>query len=136
MKILTDELKKFEGFKEQVYLDPLGFSTCGWGHHLYPGSRVSQACCEEFFKNDVADAVNDFMKLPRSYQEHLNEARRRVITHLIFWIGLPKALTFKKMWKAIENDDFDTASNELTNSKLLEQVPVRCMYLASQLRKG
>lgn len=136
MDKLTDELRKFEGVKNEVYLDPLGFPTCGVGHHLYAGSKVPPECVEAFFKADVADAISEFAKLPLSYRKHLNPDRRRVITHLLFWIGLPRVLGFKKMWKAIEADDFNTAADELTNSKLYEQVPIRCLYLANQLRKG
>jgi lysozyme len=88
----------------------------------------------------VADAVRDSNKLKkalgRETVKHLNEARARVIVEMIFNMGYPKVLQFKKMWEAIKQNDFKVAAAEMLNSRWATQVKGRAEVLAKIMEEG
>jgi len=136
MYTLEEEIKRDEGYRGEVYLDPLGFPTCGWGHHLYVGSKINETIAKEFLRMDIASAVNDFSRLPTRWRKKLDEARRRVIINMIFNMGLQKVLQFKKMWHAIEEENFEVAAAEMLDSRWSRQVKGRATRLAAQMKEG
>lgn len=136
MKLLEKRIKEHEGFRDRVYLDSEGKPTCGWGHHLWVGSKVPLVACEEFLKMDLASAVSGFSTIPPVWRKRLNTARARVITEMIFNMNTQKVLQFRKMWEAIERADFETASKEMVDSKWAEQVKSRAVLLAEIMRTG
>lgn len=118
MDALIADLKQDEGFRAEVYLDSEGLLTCGWGHYLRVGSRVPLEACEAFFKQDLADAVSSFRTIPPIYRRRLNPARARVITNMIFNMGIARTMGFHRMWACIEAGDFEgAAENILWNDK-------------------
>lgn len=133
---LTDDLKRHEGYKDKVYLDPLGKPTCGWGHHLWVGSRINEIIANEFLKMDIADIITDFWKIEKKYREKLNGTRRRVIMNMLFNMGLPKVLGFKKMWKCILAEDWPGAKREMLNSTWAIQVGQRAIELSNMMLEG
>lgn len=136
MQQLEKTLKRHEGFKDEVYLDSLGFPTCGWGHHLWVGSKVPLECCEAFFKQDVAQAIRDFQTIARSMRKNLDTTRSRVIVMMIFQMGLQRVMQFKKMWTAIHDKDWERASQEMLDSKWAEQTKARAVELALIMKTG
>ena len=46
MEKLIEQIKKHEGFRNYVYLDSLGYPTCGYGHHLYVGSPITETIAQ------------------------------------------------------------------------------------------
>ena len=136
MDALINSIKRHEGFRDRVYLDSEGKLTCGWGHYLWVGSKVPSLCCEEFFKQDLADAVNAFRTIPPIFRRQLNPVRARVITEMIFNMNVSKVLQFRQMWEAIEARDFERAADEMLSSKWATQVGQRAVELAEIMRKG
>lgn len=136
MELLIESIKRHEGFRDRIYLDSEGKPTCGWGHYLYVGSKVPLAACEEFFKQDIADAVSSFQTIQPYLRRQLNPTRARVITEMIFNMNIQKVLQFRKMWEAIEIRDFETAAKEMMDSKWAEQTKGRAIELAEIMRKG
>lgn len=136
MDKLAESLRKNEGRRNQVYLDSEGKLTGGIGHHFWVGSKIPDEAIEAFFKQDIADAVSEFMKLPANYRKKLDPARRRVIVEMIFNMNLPKVLGFKKFWAAVEVEDWNTATMELIDSKWARQVKSRAIKLAELFRLG
>lgn len=137
MQQLMEDLKKYEGYRDRVYLDSKGFQTCGWGHHLYVGSRINEIIAEEFLKLDISSAIIEFWKLPIKYRNKLNLVRRRVIVHMIFNMNLPKVLGFVKFWGHVENENWKGAKLEMLNSKwAMEDVGQRAVDLANVFENG
>jgi len=137
MNLLIESIKRHEGFRDRIYLDSENKLTCGWGHYLWVGSKVPLECCEAFFKQDIADAVASFRTLiPPSMRKHLNVNRARVITEMIFNMNAHKVLGFRKMWEAIERNDFEAAAEEMLSSKWAEQTKGRAVELAATMKKG
>ena len=134
---VEERIKLHEGFRDHVYLDSLGKLTCGWGHHLYPGSKVPVEVCDIFFKQDLRAAEHDYQTLiGTSLREKLNVCRGHVIVEMVFNMGIQKVLQFRKMWSAIYDGDFDRAAAEMLASTWASQVGQRAITLAELMRKG
>ena len=58
----------------------------------------------------------NIVRLRKSVSSH--EQAFEVICELSFWLGLPKLLMFKNLREALRQKDYDTAANELLDSKL------------------
>lgn len=116
MEILEIRVKSHEGNPGKIYRDSKGFLSCGWGHLLYEGSRVPLEAAEAFFRQDMKDAFSSFMTILPAKRRKLNTARVRVIIELLFAMNLQKVLQFKKMWEAIEKDDWEEAGAQLLDS--------------------
>ena len=136
MDILAERIKRHEGFRNHIYLDSEGFVTGGYGHHFYPGSRLPVDVAEILFKQDLALAVSDYAKIAPSLRKKLNMIRARVIVEMLFNMGLQKVLQFVKMWKAIGEDNFELAANEMLASKWASQVGQRAVELANIMKTG
>jgi lysozyme len=136
MDKLIESIKRHEGFKDAVYLDSEGKPTCGWGHYLWIGSKVPLEASEAFFKQDIAEAVSEFSKLPSRFRNRLNESRRRIVVELIFNMNLQKILQFKKFWAAVELEDWVEAKAQLLDSRWATQVKGRAIELANRFLEG
>ena len=136
MEILIESIKRHEGYRDKVYLDSEGHLTCGWGHCLRLGTKVPIEASEAFFKADLAMAVSDYIRLPKKLTDNLNVSRKRVIVEMIFNIGLPKLLGFKKMLAATEAQDWKEAAAQMRDSRWAVQVKGRAQELADIYEKG
>mgnify|MGYP001268883491 CR=1 FL=1 len=122
MEKLIASCKLGEGFRDKIYPDTEGNPTCGWGHYLRLGSKVPLEACEAFFKQDIADAVASYRTILPHLRKKLNTSRARVITEMIFNMGLTHVLQFRKMWEAIEKEDFEEAAAQMMDSHWSEDV--------------
>lgn len=136
MDKLVESIKRHEGYRDSVYKDSLGYLTLGWGHLLAEGSKVPLEVSEAFLKADIASAVSDFYRLPRNLQVKLNETRKRIVTELIFNIGLHKVLLFARFWIAVQAEDWPTAKAELLDSQWARQVKGRAVEMADIFERG
>jgi len=127
--------KKYEGFRDRIYLCPAGKPTVGWGHHLAINSLVPKSACQILFKHDYAQAEKDYDSLGLS----LDPIRRIIIVDLLFNMGLPSVLGFKRMLHALHCRDFEAASQELMDSKYFKHdhnCSGRALNNANTLRTG
>ena len=136
MKKLEEMLKRHEGLRLDVYRDSLGNKTIGYGHLIQGPHLIDKDMAERLLRYDMHLAVDAFFTLPTEIRINLNENRRRVLMNMIFNLGLPKLLGFKKMLKAIENDDYDGAADEMLDSRWAKQVRGRAIELADIMRRG
>jgi lysozyme len=138
MQKLVDDLKQEEGLRLAVYLDHLGHPTVGYGCRVQVGDKINMKTAEALFAYRLSSVISDFYRIPRSRTKHLNETRRRVICKMIYQMGLTGTLAFKRMWAAIERDDFDTAADEILDSTFARdpKTAARAGRLAEEMRKG
>jgi len=137
MEILIDQLRRHEGLRLDPYKDSLGYSTIGYGHKITGPHLIDKEIAEAIFRHDVAQAVNDSYRIPRDLRSHLNQTRMRVITNMIYNMGLRGTMLFKRMWAAIERDDFKTAADEMLDSRWArKQVGNRAIELSEIMRRG
>ena len=129
--------KLSEGGKAFQYPDRDGWAI-GYGSQIskdqYP-EGLDEAEVEALFFKDVSSHVSDAISLPLFFK--LNESRRIVICDMVYSLGKKGVLDFKKMWEAIEKEDWEVARKELLDSDYHRRdVGVRAINLADILLSG
>ena len=150
-----EELIKHEGLKLQVYQDTLGIDTIGIGRNLEDRGITKQELDELDIPNidhvyeygiTEADAVylatNDVQiveeELVRAHPcvDRLDAVRQLICIDMAFNMGVPRLCKFKKMWAAIEAEDYPTAAKEMLDSRWATQVKGRATKLANAMHNG
>lgn len=128
-----EQLKVDEGFRGQPYKCTADKLTIAFGRNL-EANPLTEDEGTYLLKNDLEIVEN---KLDgRDFFEKLNSVRKDVIINMTFNIGLGGILRFKNMIKAILDDDYEHAANEMLNSKWARQVGARAERLAKKMKLG
>jgi lysozyme len=133
MDKLRANISQAEGLRLKPYRDSEGFLSIGYGRCL-DTRGISRAEAEMLLDEDIFVACEQYRKIPKT--ENLNTNRQRVITEMIFNLGLAGCLNFKRMWAAIEQGDFNLAAIEMLDSKWATQVKGRAIRMADDMRAG
>ena len=133
MQRLIDQIKRHEGFRSKVYRCSEGVETIGYGRNLRDVG-VSMAEAEMMLTADIHRSRIEAETLP--YWDDLNAVRKGVVINVLFNIGLPSWLRFKKANAALAVGDYETAALEMLDSKWATQVGGRAIELARQMRTG
>ena len=125
-----------EGYRDEVYLDSLGKPTCGWGHLLAVGTKVPPAASEAFFDQDFRVAMADYLSMVREYSLNLDPVRRAVLIDMLYNMGLTRVRRFVLMIKALQNEDWELAAEEMVDSRWYRQTKTRAKELVEMMREG
>lgn len=128
LKDETDNILSEEGFESAVYLDSMGIGTIGHG--------LTWMTEEESSNIVYKRAPGSLMWLTNAQPMLLNKPDEvsMITYHMAYQMGLEGVLNFKKMWAAIEVDDYVTAAAEMINSRWAMQTPARANRLADRMR--
>ena len=125
-----------EGFYAETYFCPAGKLTQGFGRNLevHPLSddekeelnedgSVSKEVAEKWALKELSECE---YKLSQNiiYQKQ-TEVRKAVLLDMCFNIGYSGLMKFKKMWFALGERDYTTASREMKDSKYYTDVKSR-----------
>ena len=139
---LRKELEIDEGCVKKIYLDHLGYKTCGIGHlckegepewRLNVGDPVSDERVAELFEKDISWTINDCGKLLPDF-DMLPETVQLVFANMAFNLGVNRLGNFKRLIAAIEAGDWPSAADEMHDSKWRRQVPARAERLIKRMR--
>lgn len=142
---ILEYIKHWEGFVSKPYLCPAGKLTIGYGRNiqdrqlsareyriLFPNKTISEAMialdrdgiseksATMLLKIDV-DAIIYQLNSER-WTGELSKLRFMVIVDMAYNMGYYGLLGFKKMIKAIKEEDYEKASDEIRDSKYYKQV--------------
>jgi len=131
---LAEQLKKHEGLRLKPYTDTVGKLTLGIGRNLEDKGITEQEAL--FMLNNDVDYFYDKIKKEINWFWALNDARQNALVNMAFNLGVNGLLTFKNTLFLIANGSFDSAAEEMLNSKWAEQVGYRADELAEQMRTG
>tara|TARA_Y100001970_G_scaffold16576_1_gene18666 strand:- start:43169 stop:43621 length:453 start_codon:yes stop_codon:yes gene_type:complete len=126
---LKKRIKTNEGFSARPYKDQLGYYTIGYGHLIkknestYLKKNFTKKHFEHLFEKDFCLAVNFYKKFFCSNSFKKNE--RELLIEMIFQIGGPGVLKFKKMINNIKNNKKYMAALEMKKSIWYKQTPAR-----------
>jgi len=150
-----EELIKHEGLKLQVYKDTLGIDTIGIGRnledrgiskeeldaldiptidHIYEYG-ITEADAVYLAENDV-QIVEEELVRAHPCVDRLDSVRQLILIDMAFNMGVPRLCKFKKMWAAVEAEDFPTAAKEMLDSRWAKQVKGRATKLANAMHNG
>ena len=78
--------------------------------------------------NDLQRAEKEEKKLPGF--DNCSQVRQDVLIEMVFNLGLPRVLGFRKMLAALSNDDYSEAARQMLDSKWHKDVGNRADRLA------
>jgi lysozyme len=130
-------LRADEAEVPHAYQDSQGYWTIGVGRLIDKrrggGLRPDEIAL--MLENDITAAEEDCRILfPRF--DSLSDARKVVLCSMAFNLGRGGLAAFKRLRKAIDAADYETASAEMLHSSWALQVGRRAERLAKQMREG
>ena len=131
-----DSIKSHEGFRLDPYRCTEGFLTGGYGHKILEGEEVptTKEGWEALFDKDFEKAWSDMEILCETHNLPENEEMMSILCEMIFQLGFTGVSKFKKMIKALQEENMEEASNQMKQSKWYVQTPNRCVALAERMR--
>ena len=131
---LLDQLKIDEGFESKPYQDSLGVWTVGYGRNL-DDVGISESEAAQMLRHDMQVAIDE-CAAAMVFWPDLNDTRQEVLANMMFNMGRGRFLGFKKMLAALAVAEYDTAADEMLDSRWARQVKSRAKRLAAQMRAG
>ncbi|MFZ0814552.1 MAG: glycoside hydrolase family protein [Terriglobales bacterium] len=131
---LTDQLIRDEGLRLEPYTDTVGKITIGVGRNLSDvGISVVEA--QQLLVNDIANAT---ARLEETFPwtAGLDEVRRAALLNMAFNMGIRGLSQFQNFLAAMRTGDWESARNEMLNSRWAQQVGARAQRLAIQIETG
>ena len=139
---LRKELERDEGVRYEIYLDHLGYPTFGIGHLITKydpergvsvGREISNERVQAAFQNDIAIVLTDCKKLYIEF-EYLPEEVQLIIANMMFNMGYTRLRKFKGMKRGVDARDWETAADEMVDSRWYNQVQRRADRLVVRMR--
>jgi lysozyme len=131
---LKQQLIRHEGLELLPYKCTAGKLTIGVGRNI-EDRGISYDEAMFLLENDL---ILYTAELEKSFPvvKDLNDVRVLTLLNMAFNLGITKLRQFKMMWAAIEDNDFEAASQEMLNSKWARDVGNRSLELSEQMRTG
>lgn len=140
MEQLIKLIEKEEGWIASPYYCSEGYPTVGYGFKIglkdasLPQFTLPKAAGKVWLRVLLKDLEEYFES--KDWFDQLTPARRAIIISMAYQMGISGVLKFKKMIKALEAQDYITASNEMLQSRWASQTPGRANRHAMQLQGG
>ena len=140
---LREKLKIDEGCVYEIYNDHLGYPTFGIGHlvresdpeHGSPlGTAVSEGRVIEAFDADIEIVLSDCNTLYPDFED-LPEEAQQIIANMMFNLGRPRLSKFVGMKRGVDAKDWDSAADEMVDSRWYRQVGARADRLVNRMRE-
>lgn len=142
-------LELHEGRSFKVYKCTAGARTIGVGHNLdawatpaqirrFERSGATNEEIEQLLTRDIARVrgeLNRHFGEERWFQR-LSPVRRLVLEDMCFNLGIGRLKEFKRMFRALQREDFSAAASEMLDSQWAKQVGQRSRRLAEMMRSG
>ena len=138
MEDLEKRIKHHEGYRNMVYRDTLGKRTIGWGHLCRKDETweddtgYPEEVLQHYFDIDFDTAIAGADRLCGNM--NLPEKAEEIIIEMCFQLGETGVSKFKNMLSALEKKDFQTAADEMMDSRWAKQTPNRAKELSETMR--
>ena len=135
---LKEEIKLHEGFVPRTYKDSLGKRTIGFGHLCVEPEQWDDD--KEYTKEELNVVFEKDFNEALKNAEHLigersiNDTAKEVIIEMVFQLGIGGVGKFKKLWSALDREDYGEASFQMLDSLWAKQTPARAGKLAGKMR--
>lgn len=137
MSKLTELLKDWEGYRQFVYSDHLGYETVGIGRCIAEGVGVgiSESEAEYLLEQDLSRVEKELID-SFDWYETLDQCRRDALKSMCFQMGLPNLKTFKNALSSMSLGDFKEAKTHFLQSKWARQTPGRALTTSDMIETG
>tara|TARA_R110000737_G_scaffold280840_1_gene287471 strand:- start:123 stop:563 length:441 start_codon:yes stop_codon:yes gene_type:complete len=139
---LREELMADEGCVMKIYEDHLGLKTVGIGHlcresdpefDMEVGAPISEERVMELFDQDMSWTFRDCIRLLPEFNDLPDEVRM-IVANMMFNLGAKRLSGFSRLLAAIEREDWNSAADEMVDSRWHKQVPERSGRLIQRMR--
>lgn len=131
-RTLADKLvSEDEALTLKPYHCSAGKLTIGYGRNL-EDNGISYEVAELMKAEDIS-AADNFLSAQAWYKE-LSGVRKAVLISMYFNLGWPRLTGFRKFLKALLAEDYNTAHDEMLDSRWALQVGVRAQRLALMMK--
>ena len=137
---LKEQIKEHEGFVPRTYKDSLGKRTIGFGHLCVEPEQwdddkeYTREELERVFDKDFDEALKNAESLIG--ERSINFIAKQVIIEMVFQLGIGGVGKFKKMWSALDGEDYGEASFQMMDSLWAKQTPNRAEKLSQKMRSA
>ena len=137
---LKEQIKEHEGFVPKTYKDSLGKRTIGFGHLCVEPEQwdddkeYTREELERVFDKDFDEALKNAESLIG--KRSINFIAKQVIIEMVFQLGIGGVGKFKKMWLALDKEDYGEASFQMMDSLWAKQTPNRAEKLSQKMRSA
>ena len=140
---LREQLKIDEGCVYEIYNDHLGYPTFGIGHLVRDsdpecgsplGTAVSEGRVIEAFAADIEIVLSDCNTLYPDFED-LPEEAQQIIANIMFNLGRPRLSKFVGMKRGVDVKDWNSAADEMVDSRWYRQVGARADRLVNRMRE-
>ena len=131
---LIESVKESEGFRSKVYKCTEGYDTIGYGFAIKDLELDEDICHQILVKklDDLIDKANN--KFP--FLLEIPDEKADIVYEMIYQMGLNGVSKFKKMLKALEDQDFEKASVEMLDSLWAKQTPNRALKMSNKMKSN
>jgi len=140
---LREQLKIDEGCVYKIYTDHLGYPTFGIGHLIIEsdpengqavGTPVSDDRVDAAFDADVEIVLSECKVLYPDFDD-LPEEAQQIIANMMFNLGRPRLSKFVGMKRGVDEKDWNSAADEMVDSRWYRQVGARAERLVNRMRE-
>ena len=116
----------------------MGNATFGVGHLVLPSDDLQEGIeyddtkIMEFYERDFDQAVKDARTFTK--EENIDPVAFGCVINMAFQLGLPRLLKFKNFQYHLNKCDYQSASEEMLDSRWAKQTPNRANELADTMR--
>ena len=133
MKHLIAMLQRHEGLRLKPYKCPAGKLTIGYGRNL-DDMGISEVEAMVLLRHDIERCYDELSVF--SWFADLDQVRQEALIDMLFNLGLPTFLEFKKTLKFVAEGKYSQAAEEMLRSKWADQVGDRAKELAYMMDTG
>lgn len=155
--------KKYEGFRNDVYIDSVGKATIGYGTNLdneyisygvqnllfktlrkhianggiigkkWSGLSMSEEQAEEILKLDLRERRTELIQR-LPFTISLPSVAQEILLDMCYNLGLGRLLKFKRFLAALQKNDYLNAASEMLDSRWAKQVKRRAYQQATEIK--
>ena len=129
---LLNSIRKHEGFRAKVYKDTLDFDSIGYGF------AIKDLVLDEDIANIILqrklEALIRRIEFKFGWFADLPGTVKDVVIEMSFQLGLSGFSKFKKTIEHLKNEEWESAADEMLDSKWAVQTPNRAKALSDRIR--
>ena len=133
MSNLLDLVKRHEGLRLKPYLCTADKLSIGFGRNL-DDMGISEDEATYLLQTDIDRCYSELSVF--TWFDELDQIRQEALISMLFNLGLPRFLTFKKMIARLKEKRYSEAANEMIRSRWALQVGERANELAYMVERG
>ena len=133
MSDLISMLKRHEGRSLKPYLCTADKLTIGYGRNL-EDMGISEDEATYLLQTDIDRCYSELSVF--TWFHELDQIRQEALISMLFNLGLPRFLNFKKMIARLMAKEYSQAAEEIINSLYARQVGDRANELAYMIERG